>query len=321
MLEIIINKSKEQKEIALVENGKLVEYYLDEESIRKEGNIYIGIVKDIVKGMQSAFVNIGTEKNSFIHLKDILDKVDESKEHKEIKTDISTVIKKGQKILVQVKKDSNQLKGARISTHINLPGKYIAIMPNTDIITVSQKIEDKKEQQRLKKLVKEMNRLHRKLAIHIKEKEKQTAKLSQVETMQKLSLIQNRIIDEMKKYATGCNESFVKSKFCVEMRIHFKKYPSLLTAKEQKKFSEVVNTKYHVFIQYLQAFIDMPEDDCLFCCLALAQFTTKECAFIRGVTNDAIRSQKTRIKKRLADSFASIELFEFIFSSKIKMNC
>lgn len=155
MLEIIINKNKEQKEIALVENGKLVEYYLDEESIRKEGNIYIGIVKDIVKGMQSAFVNIGTEKNSFIHLKDILDKVDESKEHKEIKTDISKVIKKGQKILVQVKKDSNQLKGARISTHINLPGKYIAIMPNTDIITVSQKIEDKKEQQRLKKLVKE----------------------------------------------------------------------------------------------------------------------------------------------------------------------
>ena len=65
----------------------------------------------------------------------------------------------------------------------------------------------------------------------------------------------------------------------------------------------------------------MPEDDCLFCCLALAQFTTKECAFIRGVTNDAIRSQNTRIKKRLADSFASIELFEFIFSSKIKMNC
>ena len=155
MLEIIINKNKEQKEIALVENGKLVEYYLDEESIRKEGNIYIGIVKDIVKGMQSAFVDIGAEKNSFIHLKDILDKVDESKEHKEIKTDISKVIKKGQKILVQVKKDSNEQKGARVSTHINLPGKYVALMPNTNIITISQKIEDKKEQERLIKLVKE----------------------------------------------------------------------------------------------------------------------------------------------------------------------
>ena len=140
MQEILINKSQEQKEIALVENGKLVEYYIDEQNARKEGNIYVGIVEDIIKGMQSAFVNIGTEKNSFIHLKDILDKIDESKEHKDPKVEISQVIKKGQKLLVQVKKDSNMLKGARVSTHINLPGKYIALMQNTDIITISQKI-------------------------------------------------------------------------------------------------------------------------------------------------------------------------------------
>ena len=155
MQEILINKSQEQKEIALVENGKLVEYYIDEQNARKEGNIYVGIVEDIIKGMQSAFVNIGTEKNSFIHLKDILDKIDESKEHKDPKVEISQVIKKGQKLLVQVKKDSNMLKGARVSTHINLPGKYIALMPNTDIITISQKIEDKEEQKRLINLVKE----------------------------------------------------------------------------------------------------------------------------------------------------------------------
>ena len=86
MFEILVNKKNNQKEIALLENGKLVEYYIDEEEIRKEGNIYVGIVKDIVKGMQSAFVDIGAEKNSFIHLKDILDKVDESKE--EIKNDV-----------------------------------------------------------------------------------------------------------------------------------------------------------------------------------------------------------------------------------------
>ena len=64
--------------IALVENGKLIEYYLEDENLKgKEGNIYISIVKDIIKGMQAAFVDIGTEKNSFIHLKDILKKVDE----------------------------------------------------------------------------------------------------------------------------------------------------------------------------------------------------------------------------------------------------
>ena len=156
MLEILISRDKEERKMALLENGKLIEYYIEEEkSIRKEGNIYIGIVKDIIKGMQAAFVDIGTEKNSFIHLKDVLDKVDESKENLNTKIDISSVIKVGQKLLVQVKKNSNLQKGARVSTHINLPSKYIALMPNTDIVTISQKITDTKEQERLVKLVKE----------------------------------------------------------------------------------------------------------------------------------------------------------------------
>lgn len=156
MTEILVQKSKEKKEIALVENGKLIEYYDESENEnRNEGNIYIGIIKDIIKGMQSAFVDIGTEKNSFIHLKDILPKVDETKEHKIEKTDIFKVIKPKQKILVQVKKDSNSKKGARVSTHINLPSKYIVLMPNTNIVTISQKIENKEEQARLIKLVRE----------------------------------------------------------------------------------------------------------------------------------------------------------------------
>lgn len=160
MLEILINKEDNKKNIALLENRRLLEYYIDEEnSNRNEGNVYVGIVKNVIKGMQAAFVDIGTEKNSFIHLKDILDKIDE-KNLENITTNndkinITDVIKEGQRLLVQVKKDSNLQKGARVSTHINLPSKYIALMPNTDIITVSQKIEDKKEQERLIKLVKE----------------------------------------------------------------------------------------------------------------------------------------------------------------------
>ena len=155
MTEIFIQKSNDKREIALVEEDKLIEYYEENEnSNRNEGNIYIGIVRDIIKGMEAAFVDIGTNKNSFIHLKDILPKVDETKTHEEQKLEITDVIKPKQKILVQVKKDSNFKKGARVSTHINLPSKYIVLMPNTDIITVSQKIEDKKEQQRLIKLVK-----------------------------------------------------------------------------------------------------------------------------------------------------------------------
>lgn len=156
MFEILINKKQNDKEILLLENGKLVEYYIDEEkSSRKEGNIYIGIVKDIIKGMQSAFVDIGTEKNSFIHLKDLLPKIDESKQKVNQDIEIGDIVKAGQKILVQVKKDSNLQKGARVSTHINLPSKYVVLMPNTKIVTISQKVEDKKEQERLIKLVKD----------------------------------------------------------------------------------------------------------------------------------------------------------------------
>lgn len=156
MTEIFVQKNSERREIALLENEKLIEYYEEtEDSNRSEGNIYIGIVRDVVKGMEAAFVDIGTEKNSFIHVKDILPKIDETKEHQEKSTDISKIIKPKQKILVQVKKDSNSKKGARVSTHINLPSKYIVLMPNTDIVTVSQKIEDEKEQKRLIKLVKE----------------------------------------------------------------------------------------------------------------------------------------------------------------------
>ena len=157
MLELMIKRTLENKEIALIENGKLIEYYIEEnKDERKEGNIYIGIVKDIVKGMQAAFVDIGTEKNSFIHLEDIMPQVDRKdgiKQNK--KQDINEIVKRDQKLLVQVKKDSNDKKGARISTHINLPSKYIVLMPNTNIITVSQKIEDKKERERLLKIVKE----------------------------------------------------------------------------------------------------------------------------------------------------------------------
>ena len=156
MLELIIKREKEERKIALVENEKIIEYYEEkEDDNRNEGNIYIGVVKDIVKGMQASFIDIGKDKNSLIHLKDILEKKDEKKERVNEDKKIEQIIKPNEKLLVQIKKDSNERKGARVSTHINLPGKYIVLMPNTDIITVSQKIENQEEQERLKKLVKE----------------------------------------------------------------------------------------------------------------------------------------------------------------------
>ena len=98
MLELIIKREKDERKIALVENEKIIEYYEEkEDDNRNEGNIYIGVVKDIVKGMQAEFINIGKEKNSLIHLKDILEKKDEKKEKEKNKTD-----QKIEKIIIHI---------------------------------------------------------------------------------------------------------------------------------------------------------------------------------------------------------------------------
>ena len=155
MIELIVNKNKDSKIIAAIENGKLVEIYEENEESQKarsEGNIYLGIVKDIVPGMQAAFIDIGTEKNSFIHVKDVVPQVDEKVE-KKITANIKDVVKPRQKILVQIQKDSNDKKGARTSTHIKLTGKYVILMPNTNIVTISQKIVDEKEKERLLNII------------------------------------------------------------------------------------------------------------------------------------------------------------------------
>lgn len=154
MQEIIINKDKQNtKTIAIVENGILVEQYTEkEDKERLEGNVYLGKVENILPGMQAAFINIGEGKNTFIHLRDILPKVDITKNKKvdDSKLNIKDFIKKGDSILVQVKRDSNNKKGPRVSKHISIVGRYVVLMPETDIITVSQKIENEKEQKRLK---------------------------------------------------------------------------------------------------------------------------------------------------------------------------
>lgn len=160
MQEIIINVDEDKNKIvALMENGKLVEKY-DEVSgqNRLEGNIYIGKVENVLYGMQAAFVNIGEEKNTFMHIRDVMPRVSNETGNKNemlSKHDIKNYIKQGMPVLVQVKRDSTNKKGARVSTHISMPGRFVVIMPNTEFITVSQKIEDQEEKERLKNIVKE----------------------------------------------------------------------------------------------------------------------------------------------------------------------
>lgn len=158
MYDIIIRKNKEQQELLLIENGILVERMVQEEAQENiEGNIYLGKVQNVLPGMQAAFVHIGENKNTFIHLKDILPKVDEKSGEKIDNTiNIKEIVKPDMPILVQVKRAESNRKGAKVSTHISLSGKYIVLMPNTNFITISQKIENVVECERLKKEVKEL---------------------------------------------------------------------------------------------------------------------------------------------------------------------
>ena len=159
MQEILISKKKDKKIIALLEDGNLQEVYEEkEDSKRLEGNIYLGKVKDILPGMQAAFVDIGEEKNTFIHIKDVLPKVSKitgNKNEDLDKYNIKDYIKRNSNILVQVKKDATNLKGAKISTDLHIPGRFVVVMPKDNFITVSQKIEDESERKRLTSIAKE----------------------------------------------------------------------------------------------------------------------------------------------------------------------
>ena len=158
MQELLVSTSAEETKILLVENGKLVEKYEEKPEKEKiEGNIYLGIVKNVLPGMQSAFVDIGQEKNTFIHIRDIIPKASDetgNKNEKFSKYNIKDYLKQGMPILVQVRKDSTNIKGARISMHISLPGRFVVLVPSQNFITISQKIDKEEERERLKNIVK-----------------------------------------------------------------------------------------------------------------------------------------------------------------------
>ena len=157
--ELLVDVQNGKKEILLVENGKLMERYVDEQGKeRLEGNIYLGVVENVLPGMQAAFVNIGKEKNTFIHIRDIIPKVSLETGNKNedfTNYNINDYLKTGMPILVQVKKDSTNKKGARISAHLSIPGRFIVLIPEEKFITISQKIDGQEERERLKKILKD----------------------------------------------------------------------------------------------------------------------------------------------------------------------
>lgn len=152
--EILINVTPSETRVALVENGILQEIHIEREARRGlVGNVYMGKVARVLPGMQAAFVDIGLDKAAFLHASDILTKIDQVEELDREQLpprDISTLVRQGQYIMVQVVKDPLGTKGARLTTDITIPSRYLVLTPRSNHVGVSQRIDDDKERERLK---------------------------------------------------------------------------------------------------------------------------------------------------------------------------
>ena len=156
--EIVINVETDLTRVAVLEDRELVEMYIEKSSEQRSvGNIYKGKVANVLPGMQAAFIDIGAEKNAFLYISDAIplknteDLEEELIEHLKRAT-INDVLRVGQEVMVQVIKESMGTKGARVTTHITLPGRFLVLMPNVDYIGVSRKIEEESERERLKRI-------------------------------------------------------------------------------------------------------------------------------------------------------------------------
>ena len=119
----------------------------------------MGKVINVLPGMQSAFIDIGEERHSLIKAQDILPKIDITKEAPAEEKPITELIKPGDPIIVEVRREAIDKKGPRLSTHISLSSRFIVFMPNATFITVSQKIENKEEKEKLAKYTQMMEQV------------------------------------------------------------------------------------------------------------------------------------------------------------------
>jgi ribonuclease G len=156
--EILINISPQETRVAIVDNGILQEVLIERANKRGlVGNIFKAKVSKVLPGMQSAFVDLGLERTGFLHISDIVENyhdVDNEKLVTNIQNpSIKAVLREGQDILVQVIKDPIGTKGARLTTRIAIPSRYLVYLPDHPMIAISQRIEDQHERERLQRII------------------------------------------------------------------------------------------------------------------------------------------------------------------------
>ena len=169
--DVIINAESLETRVGVLEDGKLEEFTIERTNAdRLVGSIYKGKIKNLEDGLKAAFVDIGFEKNAFLHYWDIVpsnldsgveliereDKQPRKERPKITQKDIPRVYPKGSDLIVQVTKGPISTKGPRVTTHLALPGRYLVLLPNSDQSGISRKIEHQEERQRLKKIVRSL---------------------------------------------------------------------------------------------------------------------------------------------------------------------
>lgn len=174
-IEILINATKEETRVALLENEAIMELHLErKKDLGIVGNIYKGKVVNVLPGMQATFVDIGIGKSAFLYVADVSTSMEEYaplmeeegleeespaadekgiEERRQGYTSIEDLLQEGQELLIQVTKEPLGTKGARVTTYITLPGRYLVFMPTIEHVGISRRIEDAAERKRLRDIV------------------------------------------------------------------------------------------------------------------------------------------------------------------------
>jgi len=177
--EMIISSNGHETMVAILEDDLVAEIFVERERQRGiVGNVYKGRVSKVLPGMQSSFIDVGLERDGFLYVTEVIDTVEEferleagddddksgkarsEKPEPQKQAKIEDLLKEGQEILVQVVKEPLGTKGARLTSHVTMPGRFLVFMPTVDHIGVSRKIESRDERGRLRGIVREFRESH-----------------------------------------------------------------------------------------------------------------------------------------------------------------
>ena len=154
--EILVNVTPQETRVASIENGVLQEFVVERSRARSlVGNIYLGRVSRVLPGMGAAFLDIGLARTAFLHVSDIYQPTDDNSPAA-AELAIEHTLHEGQQLLVQVTKDPLGTKGARLTTFLSIPSRYLVYLPNTPTLGISQRIENEDERRRLRDLLVEI---------------------------------------------------------------------------------------------------------------------------------------------------------------------